>query len=155
MADVSSFDLAWTFFGRSKFYIFFIGMSQVIGGVLFAFRRTKLLGAAILILILANIIVIDVCFGVTPGDTFSAATYLSVVCVVLIMNREQVANVLQAMVSQRDVEHTTGNWSRRLGTGLLIAALIAAFVTTEVFMIDLLGRDNAIETRRTQLRSSE
>ncbi len=32
LTEVSGFDLAWTFFGYSRAYVLFIGLSQVIGG---------------------------------------------------------------------------------------------------------------------------
>ncbi|MEO6037416.1 MAG: hypothetical protein ABIQ93_03315, partial [Saprospiraceae bacterium] len=64
LTDVGGFDLAWTFFGYSRAYIMFIGLSQVIGCFLLLWQRSKLLGVAILIPILLNIIVVDITFGI-------------------------------------------------------------------------------------------
>jgi len=52
----SPMGLAWTFFGFSKGYNLFMGLGELIGGVLLFHRRTTLLGSLILIAVSANIV---------------------------------------------------------------------------------------------------
>lgn len=67
MGQVSGFWLTWYYFGYSKFYGNLIAVAQVLGGLLLMFRRTTLLGACLLLPIIANIILVDVFYAVDLG----------------------------------------------------------------------------------------
>ena len=60
--QLSNFDLAWIFMGRSYGYMLFIGIGEVIGALMLLFNKTKLVGTFILIPILVNVIVFDIFF---------------------------------------------------------------------------------------------
>ena len=79
LQEVVGFELAWTFFGYSYEYVLFIGISQLIGGLLLLWDKTKLLGVAILIPILLNIIVVDIFFKISVGALFSAIFYFGII----------------------------------------------------------------------------
>lgn len=98
LGETNSYDLAWTFFGHSNGYILFIGISQIIGATLLLFNRTKLLGGAILIPILLNIIVVDSLFGVAYGALFSACFYLASILFVFYMERELVTGIIRKLL---------------------------------------------------------
>src|SRR6185436_11199328 len=67
LGQVSGFWLTWYYFGYSQFYGNFIGLAQVLGGVLLMFGRTTLLGACLLLPIIANIILVDIFYVIDPG----------------------------------------------------------------------------------------
>ena len=96
VADLSAFELAWTFFGYSGAYIACIGLAQIIGGLLLLWERTKLLGVAILIPILANIILVDAIYGV-EGAIISAIIYFALLLGILFLNRAKVVAAFQAL----------------------------------------------------------
>ncbi len=98
VSDLSGFDLAWTFFGHSRFYVFFIGISQLVGGFLLIFNKTKLIGAGILIPILLNIIVIDYAFNISWGAMTSAILYFLSLCFILFYNRNYVIVIFQNLL---------------------------------------------------------
>lgn len=98
LGEVGSYNLAWTFFGHSKGYILFIGISQLIGAFLFLFNRTKLIGGAILIPILLNIIVVDALFGVAYGALFSACFYLASIVYVFYTKKEVIVNAISSLL---------------------------------------------------------
>ena len=54
--------MAWYLFGQSKIFCIAVGVSQIIGAILIVIPRTRLIGALVLLPILANIFLIDVCF---------------------------------------------------------------------------------------------
>jgi hypothetical protein len=60
--DLDKFYIAWYLFSLSPLFKLIVGTSQVIGGLLILIPRTKLIGALILLPILAHIFLIDVCF---------------------------------------------------------------------------------------------
>lgn len=79
MGQVSGFWLTWYYFGFSKLYGTFLALAQMLGAMLLTFRRTTLLGASLLLPILGNIVLIDLCYGVDVGATFVAVLLLCVV----------------------------------------------------------------------------
>jgi uncharacterized membrane protein YphA (DoxX/SURF4 family) len=87
LAEADGFNLAWAFFGHSPFYIWFIGLSQVVGACLLLGQKTKLPGAAILIPILLNIVVIDITYQISFGAMAVAATCLLLLFLMLYLNR--------------------------------------------------------------------
>ena len=72
MGHVSGFWLTWYYFGFSPVYGTFIALVEIGGAILLTFRRTALLGASILAPVLANIVLIDVFYGVGPDATIVA-----------------------------------------------------------------------------------
>ncbi|HEX8430448.1 MAG TPA: hypothetical protein VF625_04140 [Longimicrobium sp.] len=72
MGEVSGFWLTWYYFGYSPVYGSLLALAQIGSGLLLTFRRTTLLGAAILFGIASNIVLIDVFYGVDLGATVTA-----------------------------------------------------------------------------------
>ena len=113
LASTTSYDLAWTFFGHSRGYILFIGISQLVGALLFLIPRTKLLGGGILLPILLNIIVVDYYFGVAYGALFSACFYLLSILWVFYLERRKLAIIVSELwVRSKDAKPTKKQYAR-------------------------------------------
>ncbi|MBX2828018.1 MAG: hypothetical protein KTR22_07635 [Flavobacteriaceae bacterium] len=136
LSDVRSFDLAWTFFGHSQGYILFIGISQLVGALLFLLPRTKVWGALVLIPILLNIIVVDYLFGVAYGAMFSACFYLGSILFVLYRNREALVEALRKLWIA-----PTEKWGGIYAI-LLIGLFFGLVFGVEFFLIDFFGYDD-------------
>ena len=67
MGQVSGFWLTWYYFGYSPIYGNFIGLAQILGGILLMFRKTTLLGSCLLFPIITNIILIDIFYRIDLG----------------------------------------------------------------------------------------
>jgi len=67
LREVSGFWLTWYYFGYSWFYGNVIGLTQVVGALMLLFRKTTLAATCLLLVVVANIILIDICFGIDPG----------------------------------------------------------------------------------------
>ena len=98
LGDANGFDLAWSFMGYSFAYILFIGLAEIVGAWLLLWERTKLFGVAILLPVMVNIIVFDIIFLDTHGATASATIYTLLLFVILLCNRESVAQALRALM---------------------------------------------------------
>ena len=98
LGEANAFDLAWTFMGYSFAYILFIGLAEVVGAWLLLWERTKLLGVAILLPVMVNIVVFDIIFLDTHGATASATIYTLLLFVILLCNRESVVQAIRALV---------------------------------------------------------
>ncbi len=136
---LSGFDLAWAFFGYSYPYILFIGVSQVIGAILLLFNRTKLLGAAILIPVLLNIIVVDICFSIHTGAMLNACFFLLMTLLMLYLNKERVVEVFKLLTIPG--ERLRLNFMEVLKTGGLFLLMIAVgmgFIEVFSYLIALI-----------------
>lgn len=69
-AESSPMGLAWRFMGYSTAYCIFCGIGEVLAALFLAFRRTAGLGAILLIAVLLNVVMINLCFDV-PVKLFS------------------------------------------------------------------------------------
>lgn len=122
LADVSGFELAWTFMGHSPKYVAFVGLSQIVGAVLLLHSRTKLFGVAILVPILLNIIVFDVVFDVPAGALVSGSLYLSLLFFVLYANWHKVHRIL------REMWYLLPNEKAPQPEGLMLAGIIILLI---------------------------
>jgi len=136
LGETGGYNLAWTFFGYSKGYIFFIGVSQLLGAFLFLFNKTKLIGGAILIPILLNIIVVDYFYGVAYGAMFSACFYLASVLFVMWMRKELIIGAIEGLWIPRE---TGWKKDKILVFGLIAIGCFAAIFFVELFGIQLFG----------------
>lgn len=90
--DMRPMTVAWTFFGYSFYYEFFIGISQILAGLLLVFRRTSTLGAILMVTIMANIVFVNFAFDVCVK--FFSCTYLVMSIYLLIDDAKRLVNVL-------------------------------------------------------------
>lgn len=123
LGELSSFDLAWRFFGYSKVYIWIIGLGQLAGAALLLHRRTALLGIFTLLPILLNIIVVDLVFHIPGAATFNAIHYTGILIILLWLDRKRLLQgirVLTAAHHPRDVMALPWRWL----IGLLLATVL-------------------------------
>lgn len=71
VGEMSPMGLLWTFMGASDSYTIFTGFGEMLGGLLLAFRRTRLLGALVCIAVLVNVVMLNFSYDV-PVKIFSA-----------------------------------------------------------------------------------
>lgn len=124
MGEVSGFWLTWYYFGYSQVYGMFIAALQVGGALLLTFQRTALLGACILLPVLANIILIDICYGVDPSATVVALLLL--------------AGTI-AVIAQRWTELTALFWPTRGRTGVSVLKVSATWAMRFAMVAVALG----------------
>ena len=78
IGDASPMGLVWTFMGVSASYMVFTGASELLGGLLLAFRRTVLLGALVCIGVMSNVVMINFSYDV-PVKLYSSHLLLMAV----------------------------------------------------------------------------
>lgn len=78
--DLTPMTLLWSFMGFSKPYTIFTGLAEVLGATLLFFRRTATFGACLLIAVLANVVMLNLCYDV-PVKVYSA--HLLLFCVII------------------------------------------------------------------------
>ena len=93
LRDVSGFWLVWYFFGYSAIYGNFVALVQVAAGVLLLFRRTTLLGAAVLFGVLSNIVLVDIFYGVDLGALLAAVVLTGCLAFILWQHRAELIDL--------------------------------------------------------------
>jgi hypothetical protein len=89
MGQVSGFWLTWYYFGYSPIYGNFIGIVQIVCGILLMFRKTTLLGSCVLFPMVANIVLIDVFYGVDLDALMAAILILLALLGILSFHKEE------------------------------------------------------------------
>ena len=137
LGDAGAFDLAWTFMGYSFAYILFIGLAEIVGAWLLLWERTKLLGVAVLMPIMVNILLFDVIFLDEYGALASATIYTSLLLVILFLNRGRVGLALSALTSGEQPALPT--LKERALLGLVVLLLMAVLFAFDQTLVNLLG----------------
>jgi hypothetical protein len=85
--------------GYSVSYILFIGLAEVMGAWLLLWNRTKLIGVAILLPVMINVVVFDIIFLDEYGALASALIY-TLLLFVLFCYKDKVTQAFQALVAE-------------------------------------------------------
>ena len=93
MGQVSGFWLTWYYFGYSPIYGNFIGLVQIVGGVLLMFRRTTLLGSCLLLPVISNIILIDIFYRIDLSALLVALIMEFALVGILAFHRQELLEV--------------------------------------------------------------
>jgi hypothetical protein len=93
MGDVSGFWLTWYYFGFSPVFGSVVALAQIGGAVLLLFRKTVLAGASLLVPVVVNIVLIDICFRIDLSATLVAIFILFALLSILLMHKEELLNL--------------------------------------------------------------
>jgi hypothetical protein len=81
VGDLDRMSLLWTFMGASPAYTIFTGAAELLGGLLLAFRRTRLLGALVCFGVMANVVLLnfgyDVCVKVHSSHLLAMCFFVT------------------------------------------------------------------------------
>lgn len=138
LAEVGSFDLAWAFMGYSYTYILFVGITQLLGAWCLLWDKTKLLGVAILLPIMVNIVLFDAIFfeAGSYGALGSASLYLLQLLFILWLNRTTVLKLWHQIIHPLAMDTPS---SKSLTRWLIALTLVALFFALDQLIVNLLG----------------
>ena len=126
--ESSPMGLLWTFMGYSTTYNIFVGLGEVLGGVLLFFKRTRLLGALIVTIVMSHVAILNLSYDV-PVKLLSL--HLFAIAVFLMapdMKRLAKFFLWNEVVEPQPIapvyigEKT--RWAYMLGKGLLLAYIL-------------------------------
>jgi hypothetical protein len=72
---LNGFELTWNYFAHSYIFAVIIASFQIGGSILLLFRRTTLLGAAILLPVMINIVLINFFYDISPGALMNSVLF--------------------------------------------------------------------------------
>ena len=93
VGSLTGYQLAWFYYSYSHVYAVILGMVQLAGGALLLFRKTALLGAALLLPVLTNILMINVFFHIAWGALCTSAFIFASLLAILWQHRQALVGV--------------------------------------------------------------
>ncbi len=120
--DSSPMGILWTFMGTSTAYTMAAGWMETIGGLLLLFRRTTLVGALWVAGVMANVVLLNLCYDV-PVKIYSSHLFLTAL-IIAAPDLPRVAKlfVLNAPVEPKNlIGPWTKPWLRRSAFGVKLA----------------------------------
>ena len=96
VGQLSLFRLSWYLFAQEPFRSF-VGVSQVLAGLLLLWNRTALLGAILLLPIAANVLVIDITYLKMPSFYGRLSYYIGLIFLILWHYRDRMRVVWVAL----------------------------------------------------------
>jgi hypothetical protein len=91
--SLTGYQLAWLYYGHSHAYAVILGLIQLAGGALLLFRKTALLGAALMLPVMTNILMINVFFFIAWGAMGTSAFIFALMLAVLWHGRRALVGV--------------------------------------------------------------
>lgn len=132
VGSLSGYQLTWYYYSYSHIYAGILGLTQLAGGAMLLFRKTAPLGAAIMIPMIANILMINLFFHIAVGAECAAAFLFASMLALLWRERSELVSLFwshQATGAMR-----SGRFHR------LLAALVVLVVLAQTVLIVYLRR---------------
>lgn len=124
MGQVPGFWLTWYYFGYSSGYGTMIALAEIGGGLLLLSRRTTLLGALVLLPVLANIILVDIFFRIDGGAFLVAVAMMIALLVILKPHAAELWQTVYARPARAAAERPLSR-GRTAGWAVLCVAMVA------------------------------
>ena len=126
--DASPMGLLWTFMGYSTPYNIFTGLGEFIGGFLLFFRRTRLMGALIIIAVMSHVAMLNFAYDV-PVKLFSLHL-LSMAILIVVPDAKRLLNIF--LLNKPTIPETSHpiyfdaktKWYYMIGKGLLVVIIL-------------------------------
>ena len=130
--------LAWTYMGFSKGFNVFVGLLEVLGGVLLIPRRTQTLGSLIVMGVMTQVAVMNFCYDI-PVKLFSVHLVLMAVVIFITDNRFINVFIKNKAVEKYNYYHPIKStkyhkvifWIKTIGLIVLLSFISFNFYTTE------------------------
>ena len=137
IGQVSDYDLAWVFMGRSYGYMLFIGLAEVIGAILLLFNKTKLIGTLILIPIMVNVIVFDIFFLDEYGALAGATLYLLMLLTILVINKDKIRKLIIELISAKKTPRISFK-DKLIKYSIILVIIVLIFIGDQI-IVNFLG----------------
>jgi hypothetical protein len=121
VGSLSGRELVWYFYNHSHVYATLLGLIQLAGAALLLFRKTALLGAALVLPVITNILMINLFFFITWGATCTSTLIFAATVALLWRDREGLLGVFWTRQAGEPAE-------RRRRHRMIAAAVILAVI---------------------------
>ncbi len=123
--SLSGFELTWFYFGYSHAYGTVLALTQILGGGLLLFRKSALLGAALLTPVLANILMINIFFHIAAGAEIAAVFLLGSMLLLLWQERKAMISLFW---QSQPIQTRIGTNAQRVATAIVVLSVLVQII---------------------------
>jgi hypothetical protein len=123
--SLSGYQLTWYYYSYSLAYGSILGLVQLTGGILLLFRKTATLGAAMMLPVMMNILMINLFFSIGWGAQVISAFIFASMLALLWRDR---ATLVGCFWSYQEAEPSNSRRFHRTVAGLIVLLVIAEIV---------------------------
>ncbi|MFB6456732.1 hypothetical protein ACE38W_15780 [Chitinophaga sp. Hz27] len=134
VSHLSGYGLTWNYFGYSYLFSCAVAIIQIGGSILLLFRRTTLLAVVLLLPVLINIVLIDLCYDIPLAATRNAIFFTAALLYLLVLHW----HVLLPIVATSFLKPLSAGVGIKtmvrvliIGSSLAFAIYVANFVTNK------------------------
>ena len=124
IGSLDGYTLTWYYFGYSHTYKYILGLIQVTCASLLLFRKSALLGAAMIVPMMVNILFVNIFYSITAGAERTAAFILGCMLLLLWHQRQALFALLWTGQSTESRSAQRNHW--------IIRALVFFFVLAQI-----------------------
>jgi hypothetical protein len=99
IAQMTSQQIMWAFYGYSKPFVITLGVLEVSSGILMLIRKTRILGCLFVTTILVNVILQDIFYEVNVGALRAAIIYQSLILFILWLNKDKLIQCFKILLN--------------------------------------------------------
>ncbi|MBC6609164.1 DoxX family membrane protein [Hymenobacter sp. BT188] len=134
VSQLKLFKLAWYMFDHEPFRSF-VGVSQILAGLLLLWNRTALLGALLLLPIAANVLIIDITYLKMPGFYWRLSYYIGLIFSIFWHYRARMIVVFYTLTQGLTTRFTYPWWAYGLLPVAAIGTEIAGMLPNVFFQL--------------------
>jgi hypothetical protein len=129
IGSLNGYQLTWYYFGVSRVYACILGLTQVAGATLLLFRKTTLMGALLMLPVMANILLINIFILVDDYGPYVVSTLICIsLLVVLWHQRIGLLTLLWSTQNGEPERSKRTHWWIRSSIVLIAAAIMMVAV---------------------------
>jgi uncharacterized membrane protein len=124
VSEMTGMELMGAFYGYSKPYALFLGLIEIIGGILILVKRTRIIGCLVVTTVLVNVIFQDIFFEVHIGGLKASLLYQFLVLIILWLNRFKLIQSIKMLVDQNKPEQSKIKFFVKLFVAFVLFVLL-------------------------------
>ena len=132
VAEMTGMELMWAFYGYSKAFAITLGIFEVVGGILILIKKTRLIGCLFTSIILINVILQDIFYGVHVGALKAAILYQLLILIILWLHKDKIMSSLKTLLKYEKPQQTKTKFLLKLliAFGLFVVLRILEYYMT-------------------------
>jgi hypothetical protein len=135
IGSLNGYELTWFYYGYSRVYACILGLTQVFGATLLLFRNTTLLGAVLMLPVMANIVLINVfILRDDYGPYFNSVLIFTSLLIILWHHRRALIDLFWTSQQAEPPGSRRLHGSIQIGILLLVSAIMLTGIIAQHFV---------------------
>jgi hypothetical protein len=126
---VDNFHLTWYWFSQNVYLSYFIGVVQILSGLLLLFNKTVAFGAISNLILYVCIFLVDITASNILVLTFRVGIYISICALILFQYRVQISNCIQILI----IKNGKDRFSAAIALNIILMFFLE-FILLKIFL---------------------